>query len=190
MSAACCCCGLPAARLRRGDCRRTIMGNSYARPRTAAWRWFVRRNSGRSASRPIRATANTSVVSICYFIDVLSKWKEIFVAGAHQPVMGVSEEELRSIKAPTIVIPGNDKVHSSASGLAAHRLIAGSRLHRLPIVDQDIPLIPFADWANEPGRRSPTFGRTSSPASPPAGKAPSRKVTRNTARRWPSASSR
>lgn len=82
------------------------------------------------------------------FIDVLSKWKEIFVAGAHQPVMGVSEEELRSIKAPTIVIPGNDKVHSSASGLAAHRLIAGSRLHRLPIVDQDIPLIPFADWAN------------------------------------------
>ena len=80
------------------------------------------------------------------FIDVLNRWKEIFVAGAHQPVLGVSEAELRSIRAPTIVVPGNDKVHSSASGLAAHRLIPGSRLHRLPIEDQDIPLIPFADW--------------------------------------------
>ena len=61
--------------------------------------------------------------------------------------MGVTEEELASIKAPTIVIPGNDKVHSSASGLAAHRLIPGSGLHRLPIEDQDVPLIPFPDWA-------------------------------------------
>jgi len=81
------------------------------------------------------------------FIDVLTRWLEIFVAGVHLPVMGVTEQELGSIKVPTIVIPGNDKVHSSASGLAAHRLIKGSRLHRLPIEDQDVPLIPFPDWA-------------------------------------------
>ena len=40
-----------------------------------------------------------------------------------------------------------DNTHSSASGLAAHRLIPGSQLHRLPIEDQDVPLIPFPDWA-------------------------------------------
>jgi pimeloyl-ACP methyl ester carboxylesterase len=80
------------------------------------------------------------------FIDVLKRWNEIFVAGVHLPVMGVSEDELRSVKVPTIIIPGNDKVHSSASGLAAHRLIAGSALHRLPVTDQDIPLIPFPEW--------------------------------------------
>ena len=34
-----------------------------------------------------------------------------------------------------------------ASGLAAHRMIPGSQLHRLPIEDQDVPLIPFPDWA-------------------------------------------
>jgi pimeloyl-ACP methyl ester carboxylesterase len=81
------------------------------------------------------------------FIDVLTRWQEVFVAGVHLPVMGVTGAELASIKAPTVVIPGNDKVHSSASGLAAHRLIPGSQLHRLPIEDQEVPLIPFPDWA-------------------------------------------
>jgi hypothetical protein len=61
--------------------------------------------------------------------------------------MGVSEQELASLKVPAIVIPGNDKTHASASGLAAHRMIPGSQLHRLPIEDQDVPLIPFPDWA-------------------------------------------
>jgi pimeloyl-ACP methyl ester carboxylesterase len=80
------------------------------------------------------------------FIDVLTRWNEIFVAGAHHPVMGVSADELRSIKTPTIVIPGNDNTHSSASGQVAHRLIAGSTLHQLPIEDQDVPLIPYPEW--------------------------------------------
>jgi hypothetical protein len=77
----------------------------------------------------------------------MRRWRELFVAGAHLPVMGVTEAELNSIKVPTIIIPGNDKTHASASGLAAHRLIPGSELHRLPITDQDVPLIPFPDWA-------------------------------------------
>jgi pimeloyl-ACP methyl ester carboxylesterase len=79
--------------------------------------------------------------------DVLTRWQDIFMAGAHHSVMGVTEDELRSIKVPTLVIPGNDKVHSSASGLTAHRLVPGSTLHRLPIEDQDLPLIPFPAWA-------------------------------------------
>jgi pimeloyl-ACP methyl ester carboxylesterase len=81
------------------------------------------------------------------FIDVLTLWKEIFVAGVHLPVMGVTAEELASIKVPTLIIPGNDKVHSSASGLAAHTHISGSTMHRLPIEDQDVPLIPFPEWS-------------------------------------------
>ena len=60
--------------------------------------------------------------------------------------MGATPEELAKIKAPSIVIPGNDNTHASTSGLAAHELIPGSELHRLPIEDQDVPLIPFAEW--------------------------------------------
>jgi len=80
------------------------------------------------------------------FIDIMSRLRKLFVAGADLPVMGAPPEELAQIKAPTIVIPGNDNTHSSKSGLAAHKLIPGAELHRLDIEDQDVPLIPFDGW--------------------------------------------
>lgn len=80
------------------------------------------------------------------FISVFTRWNQIFEAGAQLPVMGVTEQELRSITVPTLIIPGNDNTHSSASGVVANKLIPGSDLHRLPITDQDVPLIPFPEW--------------------------------------------
>lgn len=81
------------------------------------------------------------------YIEVMTRWHDKFTSGPHSPVMGVSEADLRSIRIPAIVIPGNDQVHASTSGLAAHRLIPGCTLHQLPIQDQDVPLIPFEQWA-------------------------------------------
>jgi pimeloyl-ACP methyl ester carboxylesterase len=81
------------------------------------------------------------------YIEVMSRWRDNFVAGAHLPVMGVTEAELRSIRIPALVIPGNDKTHSSESGRIAARLIPGSELHPLPVTDQDVALIPFPEWA-------------------------------------------
>lgn len=81
------------------------------------------------------------------YIGVMTRWRDLFLRGAHLPVMGVSEEELRSIRVPTLVIPGNDKTHSSASGRVAARLIPGAVLHELPMQDQDVPLVPFEEWA-------------------------------------------
>jgi pimeloyl-ACP methyl ester carboxylesterase len=80
------------------------------------------------------------------FIRVFTRWKEVFEAGGKYPVMGVTEQELRSIEVPVMIIPGNDNTHSSASGRVAHDLIPGSELHQLPITDQDVPLIPFPEW--------------------------------------------
>ncbi len=80
------------------------------------------------------------------FIRVMSGWRDLFVAGADLPVMGVTQQELDGLKVPTIVIPGNDNTHSSESGRIAHRMIAGSEIHQLPIEDQDLPLVPFDEW--------------------------------------------
>jgi pimeloyl-ACP methyl ester carboxylesterase len=91
------------------------------------------------------------------FIAVLTRWNEIFAAGGKYPVMGVTEDELKSIKVPTVILPGNDKTHSSASALFAHNAIPGSGLHRLPIEDQDVPLIPFPDWASHEAEIAKTF---------------------------------
>jgi pimeloyl-ACP methyl ester carboxylesterase len=81
------------------------------------------------------------------YIAVMSRWLEIFTRGPVEPMYGVTEAQLRSIKVPTVVIPGNDKTHSMAAGRAIQRLIPGSKLVELPLQDQDVALIPFQDWA-------------------------------------------
>lgn len=81
------------------------------------------------------------------FVEIQTKLKEKFVAGAGLPVMGVTEAELGSIRIPTLVVPGNDNTHSSKSGRIAHQMIKGSELHELPITDKDVDLIPWAEWA-------------------------------------------
>ena len=81
------------------------------------------------------------------FIAILGRWKALFEEGAHHPVMGVPDEQLRSLRMPTIVIPGNDNTHSAASGRAAHELIPNSELHDLGLADEDVDLIPYPDWA-------------------------------------------
>jgi pimeloyl-ACP methyl ester carboxylesterase len=82
------------------------------------------------------------------FIAVMTRWRDLFVAGADLPVFGVTEAQLNSIDMPVIVIPGNDKIHASASGLTVHGMIPDSELHQLPIEDQDVPVIPFGEWAH------------------------------------------
>lgn len=80
------------------------------------------------------------------FIAVMQRWLDIFLAGPKEPLLGVSAEQLRSIKVPTIVIPGNDLTHAAVSGRAAHSLIPGAELFELPVQHQDVPVITFAEW--------------------------------------------
>jgi pimeloyl-ACP methyl ester carboxylesterase len=81
------------------------------------------------------------------YIAVMRHWLDIFLRGPRKPVLGMTEEALRSIRVPTLVVPGNDNTHASANGVAAAALIPGSELYSLPIEDQDVPLLPFSDWA-------------------------------------------
>ena len=80
------------------------------------------------------------------YIAVMSRWQDMFIAGTRLPVMGVTDEELGSIRVPTVVIPGNDLTHASANGALAAERIPGAKLHALPITDQDIALIPYPEW--------------------------------------------
>ena len=79
------------------------------------------------------------------FIAVLKHWSGIFTSGPIEPLIGVAEAELRAIRVPTLVIPGNDKTHSSAAGLAVHRFVPGSKLFRLPVEDKDVTLITYGE---------------------------------------------
>jgi pimeloyl-ACP methyl ester carboxylesterase len=81
------------------------------------------------------------------YIEVMSNWLAIFTRGPVAPMYGVTEAQLRSVGVPSIVVPGNDKTHSMSCGRAIQRLIPGSRLVELPLDDQDVPLVPFPEWA-------------------------------------------
>ena len=81
------------------------------------------------------------------YIEVMSNWLAIFTRGPVAPMYGVTEAQLASIRVPSVVIPGNDKTHSGPCGRQIQKLIPGSRLFELPLEDQDVPLIPFTEWA-------------------------------------------
>ena len=91
------------------------------------------------------------------YIAVISNWLALFEDVAHLPVMGISEDQLRAIKVPTMIIPGNDLVHSSSSAKVAHEMIDGSELHQLPVTDQDEPVIPFTAWEHLEPEIAQTF---------------------------------
>jgi pimeloyl-ACP methyl ester carboxylesterase len=83
------------------------------------------------------------------FIAAMEDWKAQFAKGAELPIIGASEADLRSIRVPTVIIPGNDKTHAHISGEIAHRLIAGSELYDLFPGDLDVDLVPSEDWAEK-----------------------------------------
>jgi len=87
-------------------------------------------------------------MSAAAFIDIQTRLRDLFMAGSDLPVFGVSEAELGSLGMPTVIVPGNDRVHDSRVGQKVHTMIPGSELHMLPIEDSDEPVIPFTEWSD------------------------------------------
>jgi pimeloyl-ACP methyl ester carboxylesterase len=81
------------------------------------------------------------------FIAAMERWRDQFAKGAELPIIGVSEQDLNSIKVATCIVPGNDRTHGHAIGQIAHRMIPGSELHDLFPGDLDIDLVPAEEWA-------------------------------------------
>lgn len=101
------------------------------------------------------------------FIAVMTRWRDRFMEGADLPVLGITESELRSIDVPTIVVPGNDKIHSAASGRIAHSMIPRAVLHQLPIEDTGADLVPFEEWGPHENEIASAFVNFMKSASPP-----------------------
>ena len=74
------------------------------------------------------------------FIDVMGRWREAFLQSADLPVIGATEEQLRSITVPSVVVPGNDRTHGRATGENAQRLLPNSELYILFPEQLDVDL--------------------------------------------------
>ena len=80
------------------------------------------------------------------FARTMTHWGSFFVLGKDQPVIGVSEDELKSIKVPACIISGNDQRHPRQAAEAAHRLIPNSELHHLLPERPDVDMVPVGEW--------------------------------------------
>ena len=80
------------------------------------------------------------------FIATMELWRSYFMRSIDLPVIGATEQDLRSIRVPTLVVPGNDRTHSLAIGRKAQRLIPNSELFELYTEDKDVDIVPPEEW--------------------------------------------
>jgi pimeloyl-ACP methyl ester carboxylesterase len=80
------------------------------------------------------------------FIAVMSRWREYFLRGVELPVIGATEAELRSIKVPACIVPGNDLTHGRQTGETLGRLLQRSEVHVLFPKHYDEALSPREEW--------------------------------------------
>ncbi|HEY7269766.1 MAG TPA: alpha/beta hydrolase [Dehalococcoidia bacterium] len=65
------------------------------------------------------------------FCRVMERWRLFFEEGADLPVIGATEAQLRSIKVPMCIVPGNDDIHPRKVGEGLHQIVTQSELYYL-----------------------------------------------------------
>jgi pimeloyl-ACP methyl ester carboxylesterase len=114
--------------------------------------FFVERIAARPANR-----ARLMAMDPQRFIAVMTHWREYFIAGADQPVIGASAEQLRSIRIPTCIVPGNDRIHARRAGENVGSLIPGAQVRDIMPPGPDHDEIPFAEWEQREGELAAVF---------------------------------
>ena len=110
----------------------------------------------RIAARP-ENRARLTAMGPQRFIAVMSHWREYFIAGADQPVIGASDDELRSIRVPTCIASGNDHIHPRRASETLSRLIPRAEVRDIMPPGPDLDEIPFAEWDRREGELAAVF---------------------------------
>jgi pimeloyl-ACP methyl ester carboxylesterase len=79
------------------------------------------------------------------FVRAMQRWSGYFERGKDQPIIGASEDDLRSIKIPTCIIAGNDQRHPRRAAQAAHRLMPNSEYHDF-LPEEDVDMVSPEVW--------------------------------------------
>lgn len=90
------------------------------------------------------------------FTVAMERWLAGFRQGSGYPVAGISPEAMQRLTMPTIIVPGNDRVHPRAPGQAAHRLMPNSRYREVLTADRDVD-VDFEGWEGARGTLAAVF---------------------------------
>ena len=93
-----------------------------------------------------------------HFINTMNVWRTSFLKSAQSPVIGATEEQLKTLKMPTCIVPGNDNTHPGRVGEQLHRILgANSELHIMYPEHADVDLIPGEEWVPREGEMAAIF---------------------------------
>jgi len=90
------------------------------------------------------------------FAAGMERWLAGFRDGTGHPVAGITPEAMRRMTLPTMIVPGNDRVHPRAPGQAAHRLMPNSRYREVLTSDRDVD-VDFEGWEAARGTLASVF---------------------------------
>jgi pimeloyl-ACP methyl ester carboxylesterase len=90
------------------------------------------------------------------FAAGMERWLAGFHQGSGHPIAGISPDAMRRLTLPTLIVPGNDRVHPRAPGQAAHRLMPNSRYREVLTVDRDVD-VDFEGWEAARGTLAAVF---------------------------------
>ena len=91
------------------------------------------------------------------FIAVMSEWNRGFLEGADKPVIGATEADLKSLKVPACIVPGNDLSHLRSAAENLGRLMPDSEVHPLITKHYDLDVAPRAEWDAREGDLAAIF---------------------------------
>ncbi len=110
----------------------------------------------RIAARPENRSALMKM-DVERFIAVMSRWREYFLKGADLPVIGATEAELKTIKVPACIVPGNDLTHGRQTGENLGTLLQNSEVHVLFTKHYNEALGPREEWDEKAGEMAALF---------------------------------
>lgn len=82
------------------------------------------------------------------FIRIMRKWRINLEEGYDTPILGATEEELRSLQLPLRIVPGNDNTHSRKTGLLLREILPHAELDELETQHQDVDIVPMNAWVD------------------------------------------
>ncbi len=81
------------------------------------------------------------------FVAVMQRWRQFFLDGADDPVIGVPSDVVQRLTLPTCIIPGGDTIHPPEIAHALAATLPNAELHEVPRMQ--VPAPPEARLAHQ-----------------------------------------
>ena len=91
------------------------------------------------------------------FVEVMTNWNRAFLEGAEKPVIGATEAELKALKVPACIVPGNDLSHLRSAAENLGRLMPDAEVHPLITKHYDLDVAPREEWDAREGDLAAIF---------------------------------